>query len=221
MAGQAEPGGCSPSATTRNVLSHVPPFFRGLEHIPRSAIRPENLKWELPIAGATGLLIAEVDQPAAKRIQSRSFQHLAREWSDIGLASEIGTAGAIWGVGCYRDKPLLRDNGLTVLAAIGAASLDDLALKLSFDRQFPYTAGSHGRFWGGGTSFPSGHSAISFAFAAAIARRYPHNRWIKWGAFGLAAGVALSRYPAKRHYLSDILVGSTLGYATGAFVAEH
>ena len=36
-----------------------------------------------------------------------------------------------------------------------------------------------------------------------------------------ASGVALSRYPAKRHYLSDILVGSTLGYVTGTFLAEH
>lgn len=221
MIGQAETRGCTPSATTRNVLSHVPPFFRGLEHIPRNAIRPENLKWELPIVSATGLLIAEADQPAAKRIQSQSLQHLAREWSNIGLASEFGTAGAVWGIGCFDHKPLLRDNGLTVLTAMGTAVIEDLVLKAAFDRQYPYATGSHGTFWGGGGSFPSGHSEMSFAFAAAIAHRYPHKRWIKWAAFGLAAGVALSRYPAKKHYLSDILAGSTLGYVTGAFVAEH
>lgn len=88
-------------------------------------------------------------------------------------------------------------------------------------REFPFKPGSHGEFWGGGRSFPSGHAATSTAFASAIARRYPHNRWVKWGACAFASGVALSRYPAKRHYLSDILVGSALGYVTGTYVARH
>ncbi|HWC20188.1 MAG TPA: phosphatase PAP2 family protein [Terriglobales bacterium] len=146
---------------------------------------------------------------------------MAGRWSDAGLVTEIVTAGAIWGVGCLERKTSLRDNGLTTLTAIGAAGTLDLALKLTFDREFPFKPGSHGAFWGGGRSFPSGHSATSFAFAAAIAHRYPHNRWVKWGAYAFASGVALSRYPAKRHYLSDILVGSTLGYVTGTYLAQH
>jgi membrane-associated phospholipid phosphatase len=144
--------------------------------MPQNAIRPENLKWELPIAAATGLLIAEADRPAANRIQSASFQHLARLWPNVGLVTEIGAAGATWGAGCIEHKPSLRDNGLTVLTLMGAAATLDLALKLSFDREFPFKPGSHGAFWGGGRSFPSGHAATSFAFASAIAHRYPHNR---------------------------------------------
>jgi len=37
----------------------------------------------------------------------------------------------------------------------------------------------------------------------------------------LATGVALSRYPAKKHYLSDVLVGATVGYVTGSYAASH
>src|SRR5258708_6392200 len=70
-------------------------------------------------------------------------------------------------------------------------------------------------------SFPSVHSATSFAFAAVIAQRYPKNKWAKWGAYALATGVSLSRYPAKKHYPSDILIGATLGYVTGTYLAEH
>jgi membrane-associated phospholipid phosphatase len=110
---------------------------------------------------------------------------------------------------------------LKALTAMGAAGTFDLALKLTFDREFPFKPGSQGAFWGGGRSFPSGHAMTSFAFASAVAHRYPHNRWVKWGAYAFASGVALSRYPAKRHYLSDILVGSTLGYVTGTYVAQH
>jgi len=208
-------------AVTHQVLNHGLQLVHGIEHVPRAAIRPENLAWELPIGAATGVLIAEADQPAANRVQSPSFQRLSSHWSDAGLLTEIGASAVTWGAGCLARKPEVRDAGLAALTAIGAAGTIDLALKLAFDREFPSKPGSRGRFWGGGRSFPSGHAATSFAFASAIAHRYPHNRWIKWGAYSFAAGVAMSRYPAKRHYLSDILAGSTLGYVIGTYVAEH
>ncbi len=218
---QSTESGCGVSSTTHQVLGDAHQLLRGIAHAPRNAIRPENLKWELPIGAATGLLIAEADQPAADRIQSPSLIHTSRRWSNVGLAMEIVGAGATWGGGCIEHNHSVANNGLTALTAIGAASTLDLALKLAFNREFPYKPGSQGAFWGGGRSFPSGHAAASFAFASAIAHRYPHNRWVKWGAYGLATGVALSRYPAKRHYLSDILVGSTLGYVTGSYIAQH
>jgi hypothetical protein len=40
----------------------VSTFGHGLVAAPRNAIRPSNLKWELPIAAATGLLIATSDE---------------------------------------------------------------------------------------------------------------------------------------------------------------
>ena len=213
--------GCGPSQTTHAVVGHAGQLLHEIGSVPKNAIRRENLKWELPIGLATGLLIAEADQPAANRVQSRSFQNLAGRWSDAGLGIEIAAAGLTWGAGCIEQKSSLRNNGVTALTAIGAAGTLDLALKLAFDREFPFKPGSHGDFWGGGRSFPSGHAATSFAFASAIAHLYPHNRWVKWGAYALASGVALSRYPAKRHYLSDILVGSALGYVTGTYIAQH
>ncbi len=194
-------------------------FGRGVANIPRGAIRPSNLKWELPVGATTGILIAEGDQPLANRIQGRNIQHIARFWSNFGLGVEIASGGLAYAAGCAEHRTYLRDTGLTVLDALAAAGVADFALKLAFDRQFPYTRGSTGKFWGGGRSFPSGHSASSFAFAAAIAHRYPDKRWLKWAAYGLATGVALSRYPAKRHYASDILAGSALGYVTGAYMA--
>ena len=194
--------------------------IHGLKSIPRGAIRRRNLKWELPILAATGILIAEADLPADKRIQSASLEHSADVGSNIGLGLEIGSGAISYGLGCGEHRAYLRDTGFRALFAMGTAGLEDLALKLAFDRQYP-APGSTGKFWGGGRSFPSGHSATSFAFAAVIAHRYPHKRWIKWSAYALAAGVSLSRYPAKKHYLSDILVGGTVGYVTGTYLAGH
>ena len=196
-------------------------FGHGLARAPRGVVRPSNLKWELPILGATGVLIAKVDRPADNRIQSKSLQQTAGLWSNVGLGLELGSAALAYGVGCGEHHSYLRDTGFKALAAMAAAGTMDLGLKLAFDRQFPYTPNSTGKFWGGGRAFPSGHSATSFAFAAVVAHRYPQRKWIKWGAYALASGVALSRYPAKKHFPSDILMGATLGYLTGTYLAEH
>ena len=190
----------------------------GLKAIPGGAIRPRNLKWELPILAATGILIAEADLPADKRIQSAPLERSADVGSNVGLGLEIGWGAISYGVGCGEHRGYLHNTGFKALFAMGTAGLEDLALKLAFDRQYP-APGSTGEFWGGGKSFPSGHSATSFAFAAVVAHRYPHNRWIKWSAYALATGVSLSRYPAKKHYLSDILAGATVGYVTGNYLA--
>jgi len=105
------------------------------------------------------------------------------------------------------------------LEAAGAAAGINEVFKIAANRQYPYAAHSSAEFWDGGKSFPSGHSAASWAFASVLAHRYPHNRWVKWGAYAAATAVSLARLPAKKHYPSDILVGSTIGYVTGAYLA--
>jgi len=213
--------GCSIRTFSHETWTEASQFVHGLKAAPRSAVRPRNLEWELPIVAATGVLIAKIDRPADNRIQSLSLQQTAGRWSNIGLGLEIGSAALAYGIGCGKHHSYLRDTGFKALAAMGAAGTMDLALKLTFDRQFPYTPNSTGKFWGSGRSFPSGHSATSFAFAAVVAHRYPKNKWVKWSAYALATGVSLSRYPAKKHYPSDILIGATLGYVTGTYLAAH
>lgn len=212
---------CSVHGFAHHTWTEASQFGHGLKAVPRGVVRPSNLKWELPILAATGVLIAKVDRPADNRIQSKSLQQTAEQWSNVGLGLEIGSAALGYGLGCAKQHSYLRDTGFKALAAMGAAGTVDLALKLAFDRQFPHSPNSTGKFWGGGRSFPSGHSATSFAFAAVVAHRYPHKRWLKWSAYALAAGVSLSRYPAKKHFPSDILIGATLGYVTGTYSAEQ
>jgi hypothetical protein len=212
---------CSVHRFFHETWTEASQFGHGVEAVPRNVVRPSNLKWELPILAATGVMIAKVDRPADNRIQSKSLQQTAGQWSNVGLGLEIGSAALAYGIGCGKHHSYLRDTGFKALAAMGAAGTVDLALKLAFDRQFPFKPGSTGKFWGGGRAFPSGHSATSFAFAAVVAHRYPKNKWVKWGAYALATGVSLSRYPAKKHYPSDILIGATLGYVSGTYLAEH
>ena len=213
--------GCGISQLSHDTASEAGSLGHGITQIPRNAMKPKNLAWELPMAAATGLLITKVDQPADRRIQSASLERTAGRWSNVGLGIELAAGTLSYGVGCHDGDHYLRDTGFKALAATGAAGAIDLGLKLAFDRQYPYGTMSQGKFWGGGRSFPSGHAATSFAFASVVAHRYPHKAWVKWGAYALAAGVSLSRYPAKKHFTSDILVGATLGYVTGTYMANH
>ncbi len=63
------------------------------------------------------------------------------------------------------------------------------------------------------SSFPSGHSAASFAFASVVTAR--HGWGYGSGAYALAFFIAMSRINDDFHYLHDTLVGATIGAAYG------
>ncbi len=124
--------GCSFREFVHETWTEASQFGSGLKGVPRGAVRPGNLKWELPILAATGVMIAKIDRPADNRIQSKSLQQTAGQWSNVGLGLELGSAALAYGIGCGKHH------------SYGA----DLALKLAFDRQFPYTPNKHGKVLG-------------------------------------------------------------------------
>src|SRR5437588_3326282 len=143
----------SPDAGCWSQVAQIPhdavQFGHGVAEAPRNAIRPRNLKWELPIAAATGILIARVDVPASNRIQSLPFQHLAARWTNIGLGIELGTSGLLYGIGCagHRSEHAA-STGFTALEAIGAANGIAALLKAGMNRQYPLPAQQPGRVLG-------------------------------------------------------------------------
>jgi undecaprenyl-diphosphatase len=65
-------------------------------------------------------------------------------------------------------------------------------------------------------SFPSGHTASSFAAATALAIFYPKATPV---AYTLAAGVGVSRVHLGVHFPSDAAVGGVIGIGIGTFIA--
>ena len=69
-------------------------------------------------------------------------------------------------------------------------------------------------------SFPSGHAASAFAAAAVIERHLGYRA--AWPTLVVATYVAPSRLHDNRHFLSDVLFGSSIGMATGwTIVGRH
>jgi len=67
------------------------------------------------------------------------------------------------------------------------------------------------------TSFPSGHSASGFAFAAGVAEALPQ---LGVPLRGLATVVAYSRVHCGVHYPGDVIAGSLVGMAVGEGTAR-
>lgn len=66
-------------------------------------------------------------------------------------------------------------------------------------------------------SYPSGHTASSFALAAVLSAVYPKGRYI----FYFLAGIAgLSRIYLDSHFASDVFAGAILGTVIGIFFAH-
>jgi undecaprenyl-diphosphatase len=68
-----------------------------------------------------------------------------------------------------------------------------------------------------GLGFPSGHSAVAFALATAVAPSLP--RRLRPAVFGLAATVGFARISVGAHLPLDVVGGAALGIALGA--ASH
>jgi membrane-associated phospholipid phosphatase len=217
----AEAGDRCWAATKRDFKQDAVQMWRGLQAAPANAVKGHNLKWELPVAAATGVLIAYVDVPAAKRAKSEQVANATDAASNALLGAELGAALLGYGVGCAAHKPQARNLGFTTLAGLGYAVGIDLPLKAAFNREYPDKFNGRGRFWAGGKSFPSGHAAAAWGIASAFAARPPRHRWMKWSAYAMAASTGMLRFPARKHFPSDILVGGTLGYVAGRWVGEH
>ncbi len=111
-----------------------------------------------------------------------------------------------------------RRAAVTGVAAIGVNSaLVNLPMKFASGRRRPDRegAGVPSQRWvtmPTSTSFPSGHSASAFAFAAAVGGEMPA---LAVPLRALAAAVSYSRVHVGVHYPGDVVVGSMIGTTIG------
>jgi membrane-associated phospholipid phosphatase len=185
-------------------------------------IRLDHVQWLVPLLAGTALVIGSDRGIESHVPTSASFRKQSNSFSNYGVAGFAGITGAtwLWGLSTHNDH--MRETG--VLA--GEAALDSLALTYAIksitQRDRPDQGNGHGNFWSNGDSFPSEHASAAWSVATVFAHEYP-GPLPKLLAYGGAAAISAARVAADKHFASDALVGSAIGYFIGrqVYKAHH
>ncbi len=174
----------------------------------------KDLKWIAPTAGITAALIAS-DSWMSKQIPNQPNQlNRSLNVSDYSLYSMIGIGGGSYLLGEMTHNDHLSETGLlSGEAAIDATGVTYL-LKGITQRERPNSGTGDGRFFQGGQSFPSEHSAIAWSIASVWAHEYP-STLSQILAYGLASTVTITRVTSQQHFSSDVFIGGALGWYFG------
>lgn len=183
----------------------------------------DDAKWLAPLGLSSALLFATDRHTAGELFENgdnATRLRISRDISYGGSAYVTGSiAAAFYLVGRAGHSARARETGLLGAEALLDSGIITGVLKNVSQRQRPTTDHASGEFFAGGMSFPSGHSASAWSLATVIAEEYGHHRpLVRFGMYGLAAAVSVSRYTGRNHFLSDVLVGGAIGYGIGHYV---
>jgi membrane-associated phospholipid phosphatase len=173
-----------------------------------------DAKYFLPFAAFTGALIAS-DSWMSKQVPDSPRQlKRSRQVSDYALFTLIGGAGSAFVWGHMTSNLHLRETGLLAGEAVIDSTAATYAFKAFAQRSRPLDSQGTAGFFRGGDSFPSEHASAAWAAASVLAHEYP-GPLTKFLAYGLASSVTVSRVTAEKHFPSDVVVGSALGWYLG------
>jgi len=170
--------------------------------------------WALPAILVGGLLI-KADGTFEKHVttSSSTISHAVTA-SNAGVAALTAGGAGLFLLGHIQNDDQKRETGILAgEAAIGAFAENEI-FKYAAGRERPFTGSGTGRFFVGGDSFPSTHAAVSWAIASVIAHEYP-GPLTQVLAYGVAGGVSAARFAGQKHFASDVIIGSALGWYMG------
>jgi len=174
-------------------------------------LRPSDAAWFVPVGGIAAALFATDRSFSRSLSNSSSRLNNSQSLSNYGVAALVGAGGGLYLLGRWKHD----DQKMETAILAGQAALNSFlvveGLKYATGRNRPLEGGGGGRFFQGGTSFPSEHSAAAWSIAGMFAHEYP-GPLTSLFAYGLAATVSLSRVTAKQHFPSDVFVGGLLGW---------
>ena len=203
----------------KNILRDQKAIWTAPLHVERS-----DAKWMIP-SGVGFMALATTD-----RITGDEMAEAKRQ---VGLSRAISHAGSVYGLGAVATTFYLlgrkghdyraRETGVLSAEALIDSMIVGGALKGITQRARPLTGIERSEFFDGGNSFPSGHSTQVWAVATVIANEYKDRRAVQIAAYGIASAVSVARFTGHKHYLSDVIAGSALGYGIGRYVykARH
>jgi len=177
-------------------------------------MQSQNLFFVVPAIFATSILVGSDTKIEAHLPKSSSTINLAANASNAGMAALLGAGAGLFLLGEKNHDEHERETGFLAGEAAMDAYIDATAFKYLSGRERPDTGNNRGNFFAGGDSFPSDTSAVSWAAASVIAHEYP-GPLTQLFSYGTAAGVSVARVVGQKHWVSDAVIGSALGWYLG------
>lgn len=173
-----------------------------------------SLTFLVPATFGTAALIGSDTAIEAHLPTSPNTLRLATNVSTAGMAGLLGVGGTLFLLGQAERDQHMRETGFLAEEAALDAYAASTVLQYMTQRERPFTGNGKGPFFNGGNSFPSNTAAVSWAVASVLAHEYPG---VLTGllAYGVAAGASTGRVIGEKHWTSDAVIGSALGWYMG------
>lgn len=196
----------------------------------------------LMVGGFTGatIALAPLDRHVTHQLQvparqsNRALKTGATVFRLLGNPGGMITGTGIYLLGRFDGQRRTEDLGLHTVEAIVLGAAATTTIKILTGRARPYVSEDDAsRFQllrglknDGYRSFPSGHTATAFAFAATVSsetqRWWPGSRWIIGPIlYGGATLTGVSRIYNKAHWASDVMAGAAIGTLIGLKVVRY
>jgi PAP2 superfamily len=203
-----QPAGPPPTPRHTGVRALVKDLVNDYAHLPSR----ENAIW-LSVGGGLALAGHPYDDNVNEALVGNSVaENIFGPGAVLGqFATLISTSTIVYAVGRIKDQPKVSHMGMDLIQSLIVSQSIVQGLKLATQRERPDGSSKN--------SFPSGHAADTFAFATALQRHLGWRGAVP--AYIGASYVAISRLPANRHWLSDVLFGASVGIVAGRTVTRH
>ena len=181
-----------------------------------------------------------LDKAVAKRLQdprTQANRFFRRQATNLRLIGEPGTlliGASMYGVGRLAGNERMADLGLHGTEAVLVGAVTTAILKVAIGRARPYVdiddparfqpfRGLRNEDY---RSFPSGHTTMGFAAAAAVTEEtrawWPKYNWaVATAMYGGATLIGASRMYDNKHWASDVVMGAAIGTFAGRKVVRY
>jgi len=203
----------------KNILKDQKAIWTSPLHLDR-----KDAKWLIPSVVGFGSLITTDRITGDEMLETDNQVRLSNAVSYGGSLYGLGAfVGTFYFIGRETKNDRARETGILSAEAMLDSAIVSGALKGISQRGRPQSGRDRSEFFDSGNSFPSGHSIEAWSVATIVAHEYSQSRAVQIAAYGLASAVSIARFTGHKHYISDVVVGSAMGYGIGRYVfnAHH
>ncbi|MCI0449024.1 MAG: phosphatase PAP2 family protein [Chlorobi bacterium] len=181
------------------------------------------------IAGT--VLSSTVDKDFRNAVSRRGFETYNHDFWDAPTAYGFVQypsifSGVLYAIGLATRESEIRKTGRMLAQALAYSGTLTIGLRYLFGRHRPFTSekNQYEFSWlntaGDTQSFPSGHIVVAVATSTILAEQID-TWWARVVLYGFAGLTAYARLYNDKHWLSDVIFGTALGYGSAKFVLNR